>query len=169
VGLDEVVFEGEAQVNARFGGPGGTIPTGGKAGFVLTMRRVGEQWLADDLEFRDRGWSVGPAELPGHLLNDVVCHTLGIERLPFDGESLPAVEKKLGLQSWVFYHTGGPVRFRLTADEGGEDQPRELLATTFDVRRVGGPGMRAGGAGAGREDRRANRRRAGAVEPGPLG
>ncbi len=131
-----VEYKGTASVLNRMASLGGghvLLRSGGKDDFTLTVRAdkgVGA-WRVDTFEFADRGSRAGPAELPADATREVIRETLGYPPEAFEKRTLGDYERLMGLQSWVFYHTGGPALFFLTLDETGQEtiHPANLLAS----------------------------------------
>jgi hypothetical protein len=138
--LDEstVEFTGTATVLNRMialGGGKAVLRSGGRAEFTLTVRanRAIGAWRVDAFEFADRGSRAGPAELPAELTREVIRETLGYPPEAFEKRTLGDYERLMGLQSWVFYHTGGPTLFTLTLEETGQETiPKANLLASAD-------------------------------------
>jgi hypothetical protein len=128
---NRIAFHGKANVTYRYnplnkdrsaGQFSWGVPTGGAAAFTLELVRADARadWRVDDFRFERRKPQAGPAALQKEEYNRVVHGGFGFPDWVMKKFKLDELMQKLDRRAWVYYYVGGPVEFRLTAQETGQ-------------------------------------------------
>lgn len=128
---NRVAFRGKANVTSRYNPLNEDkiarhfdwgVPTGGTVPFTLELVRAAADadWQVDDFRFERRKPQAGPAVLSEAEYSRVVQDGFRFPDSVMKKFTLEELMQKLGRRAWVYYYVGGPVEFRLTAQETGQ-------------------------------------------------